>query len=264
MLMISMVRKLQLVVACFAVLVVLPTSANSKPNERDNQRPMAQQGFLYGVGVTAGQEIYKGYGHRIVPIPVLGYQNNKLAIFGPFVRYNLLKNDNFSFSANLSPRFQGFDADDSQIFVGMDKRKSSVDVGISARWSHDLVNIFVDAKKDAFSRSKGTELTFGLSKRLALGPVFFEPSLSLSYLDESLVNYYYGVRTHEVRAERSFYQGRSAINQALGLSISTPIFFNGYTRLSVEYKRFDREIYQSPLVDQNSAVSARLIFSRFF
>ena len=176
----------------------------------------------------------------------------------------MFKSDNFSVSANLSPRFQGFEADDSQIFAGMDKRYSSVDLGVAARWSHELVNIFVDVKKDALARSQGTELTFGLSKRLTIGPVFVEPSLSLSYLDDRFVNYYYGVRTHEVRAERSLYQGRSAINQALGLSISTPIFFNGYTRLSIEYKKFDREIFQSPLVDKDSALSARLIFSRFF
>ena len=84
MLTISTARALQLIAIFFAVLVVLPASAASKQNETDKKRPIAQQGFLYGVGVTVGQEVYKGYGNRIIPIPVLGYQNKNLAIFWTF------------------------------------------------------------------------------------------------------------------------------------------------------------------------------------
>ncbi len=97
-----------------------------------------------------------------------------------------------------------------------------------------------------------------------IAPVFIEPSVALSYVDDNHVDYYYGVAKHEVNDQRTVYNGKSALNTSIGLSVSTPIFFEGFTRLAVDYTWYDSNITDSPLVDSDSSYGVQLFFTKFF
>ena len=222
------------------------------------------EGFLYGVGLSVNQEIYKGYNTRVMPLPMIGYKGEKLSVFGPFVSYKLKDLNSFTLSANLSPRFQGFDESDSNIFEGMEKRKSSLDAGFSIDYQKNDWKIGLKSMFDVLSNSNGYEIKSSIGRVIRYGPIFFEPSISLSLLDKNHVNYYYGVSTSEINQDRVAYSSDSAINTSLGLSIATPILLGGYTRLNIEHIWYDKNITNSPLVEKETSLSLLLIFTKNF
>lgn len=221
-------------------------------------------GFLYGAGISVNKEIYKGYNTRTMPLPLFGYQGENLSVFGPFINYKLLDANRFTLSAKLAPRFQGFDESDSAIFKGMRKRKSSFDAGIGIDYQKNDWKIVLTSMFDALNRSNGFEIKSTIGHVFRYGPIFFEPSISLSFLDKSHVDYYYGVSKDEVNQNRGAYLGHSGVNKSLGLSIATPIFFAGYTRLNLEYTWFDKSITESPLVENNSSLQLLFVFTKNF
>lgn len=249
----------------FLFLVIIVFSTTLFADERGDVRAQLEpKGFLYGFGLGVSKEIYQGYDRRIIPLPILGYRSEKLAIYGPFISYEVLEFNDIEIEALASPRFQGFDDSDSDIFIGMDKRKFSMDAGLSAKYERDNWKISVSALYDILSRSDGYELKAKLGRAFQSGPVFFEPNISVSYLDKNHVDYYYGVREHEATVDRPYYLGQDAMNAGIGISVATPILLGGFTQFAVDYNWYDTSITQSPIVEDKHNISFRLLFSKFF
>lgn len=231
---------------------------------KPTKRPMQSTGFLYGFGLSVSQEIYKGYNTRTIPLPLIGYRGENLTVFGPFISYKVQDFDHVKVSIKLLPRFQGFDEGDSDVFIGMQERKHSIDIGVGVNYENNDWKLGLTSMFDSLNRSGGYELKTDVGRVYRLGPVFIEPSLSLSYLDSHHVDYYYGVRESEITAQRGAYKGNSALNKTIGLSIATPLFFSGFTRMSIDYTHFDSKIAQSPLVKGNSSFRFGLFFTKNF
>ncbi len=164
----------------------------------------------------------------------------------------------------VAPRFQGFDDSDSYIFEGMKDRKFSMDAGASLSYKNNDWKISVSSMFDILNRSNGVELTTSLSHTFRFGPVFVEPRVNFSYLDNHHVDYYYGVAQAEVNENRSEYIGKKALNSGVGVSISTPIFFGGFTQLNLQKTWFSEGITDSPLVEDHTNIVIRLIYTRNF
>lgn len=240
---------------CFALFISLPSFA---------EKPANKPGFLYGIGLSTNQEIYKGYNRRNLLLPIIGYQGEKLNVYGPFISYEVAKVADIKVLMQLAPRFEGYDASDSYIFEGMDERKFSMDAGIGLKYQKNNWKLSVSSMFDVLNRSSGSELTSTLAHTFRFGPVFVEPKIVFSYLDSNHVDYYYGVEKHEINVNRAEYKGKSGINSGVGLSISTPIFFNGFTQFNIQHTWFASEITDSPLVENHSNLSVRLLYSRKF
>jgi outer membrane protein len=237
--------------------ILLPFSAIA-------QKSLDTTGYLYGLGVSTNKEIYKGYNRRTIPLPIIGYKGEKLKVFGPFISYQVSQFSDFNFLIQVAPRFQGFDDSDSDIFVGMKDRKFSMDVGAAFSYEANEWKINISSMFDVLNRSNGVELVTALSHTFRFGPIFVEPRLTLSFLDSNHVDYYYGVDKEEVNESRSEFIGSSALNTGFGLSISTPILFNGFTQLNIQRTWFSDEITDSPLVEDHSNINIRLLYTRKF
>lgn len=239
---------------CLAVLPYQAVSAQQGP----------AQGFLYGVGIGVNQEIYQGYRHRTIPLPVLGYRGDRLSVYGPFVSYKMLEVGNFSFNVKLAPRFAGFDSSDSDVFLGMAKRNSSLDAGASVQLRQQQWLLEAETLYDVLGNSNGNESKVNISYQVRQGPVVIEPKFGISYVDSDLVDYYYGVRLEEATSVRSAYKASGTVNYNAGLAVSTPLFFGGMTRLGIEHHWYGSSIAKSPLTDRDSGLSAFLTWSRMF
>jgi outer membrane protein len=243
------------IIVCLTLLVSLSSIA---------QKPADRTGFIYGLGLSTSKEIYKGYNRRNIILPIIGYRGEKLNVYGPFVSYNVAKVADLDVLVQVSPRFQGFDEDDSYIFSGMVDRKISMDAGIGLKYQKNNWKIGLSSMFDVLNRSNGMELTSTIAHTFRFGPVFVEPSVVFSYLDSKHVDYYYGVGQDETNANRIEYIGQSGMNSGLGLSISTPILLGGFTQFSLQHTWFSSEITDSPLVEKHSNLSIRLLYSRKF
>ncbi len=243
----------------------LSAAANETEYPRDNNRQHIEKyGFIYGLGVGVNNGIYKDYDLPVIPLPIIGYRGEKFSAFGPFISYHAWQNDAFKLSIKAAPRFGGFEQDDADIFNGMDERKLSIDAGFGLTYQQNDWKIDTSIMKDVLGKSDGMEIKSTLGKMMRFGPVFIEPSVGLSYVDANHVDYYYGVRAHEATNARLQYTGKSALNKTLGLSVMTPIFFNGITTLGIENTWYDTSISDSPLTDDDASLSVRIMFSKFF
>lgn len=263
------IKNITLVGVCCASLLTHQSSfANVNASGIDKNKVSDNRaepiGFLYGATLMVNQEIYKGYSSRTNLIPIFGYKGEKLQVYGPFIRYDVAQFSHVKLSLQAAPNFNGFDESDSAFFEGMEERKFSISAGYGVHykkndWQVSFSNLF-----DVLNRSGGYTMNTSIGRTYRKGPVFFEPKLSVRYLDRDFADYYYGVRENEVNEFRSAYQVDSAVNTALGLSISTPIFFSGMTRFSVEHTWYDSSISDSPLVEKDTSLNVRMIFSKFF
>lgn len=250
-----------LVCRCFSAAVLSVAALYSATVVAQKAAP---QGFLYGLGIGVNQEIYRGYGSRTIPLPILGYRGEKLSVYGPFISYKLLEPGNISFSAKLAPRFAGFDGSDSSFFTGMAKRKDSLDGGIGVQLRQHGWLLEADTMFDLLGNSNGRESKLTVSYGYIATVVMIEPKFGISYSDSKLVNYYYGVRSDEATTQRMAYKAGGAVNYNAGISFSTPIFFGGMTRLGIEHHWYGSSISDSPLTDSNKGLSAFLSWSTFF
>ena len=245
-------------------VALLSANVSANENRGDARERIEPRGFLYGFGLSANQEIYKGYDYRVIPLPIVGYRGDDFSVLGPFVSYDALRLSDINVTLQIAPRFQGFDDSDSFIFENMQQRKLSVDAGVGLNYEKEDWKVGISGMFDVLGRSKGYEAMANVSRVFNKGPLFFEPSLSLSYLDSSHVDYYYGVKANETNALTSQFEGQSALNITMGFSVATPIFLGGFTQLSFDYTWFDSSITDSPLVEKDTSLGVRLIFSKFF
>mgnify|MGYP001551120900 CR=1 FL=1 len=236
-------------------------SDDSRGEARERIEP---EGFLYGIGLAVDREIYKDYERRVILLPVLGYRGEKLTVFGPFVRYEVLKSGAVEFSIQASPRFDGFDESDSDTFEGMDERKFSMDLGFGFEYARDDLKFELSSLHDVLGRSNGTELSAGISKVFRSGSLFIEPGIGFSYLDSRHVDYYYGVSASEVTSFRPGFEGDDAVNTNITFAVTTPALFNGLTRFGFEHTWYDPDISDSPLTDEDTSLSFFFAYSRFF
>jgi outer membrane protein len=244
--------------------LIFSSAVLAEDDRGDLREIIERQGFVYGVGLAVTKEIYKGFDRRVIPLPTIGYRGEKLIVLAPFVSYDIASVDAVKFSLRAAPRFQGFDDSDSDIFEGMEKRRFSMDAGVGLRYAKHDWKIDVGAMFDVLNRSNGYELHSRLGRVFSYGPFFFEPKVTVSYVDAKNVDYYYGVAIDEESNFRPQYSGMSTINTSLDFSVSTPIFFGGFTSVDVGRTWFGSGISDSPLVDDSADYSLRIAFAKYF
>ena len=251
-------------VFCFLFSLIFSTAALAEDDRGDLREIIERQGFVYGVGLVVRREIYKGFDRRVIPLPTIGYRGEKLTVLAPFVSYDVASFDAIKLSLRAAPRFQGFDDSDSDIFEGMEERRFSMDTGVGLRYAKNNWKMDIGAMFDVLNRSNGYELHSRLGRVFNYGPFFFEPKVTVSYVDAKNVDYYYGVASDEVRSFRSQYSGESTVNTSFDFSVSTPIFFGGFTSVSVGRTWFGSGISGSPLVEDSADYSLRMAFAKYF
>ena len=249
-----------LLISCFINSIAF---ANDDPTPQSELRNSPPKGFIYGAGVSYQQQIYKGFDQRTLAIPLLGYIGEKLNVFGPFISYSVVRNKDWFFDLNLSPRFNGYDEKDSDFFIGMQERKDSLDAGFSLNYNPNKWSFQFKALTDVLSKSNGTDLEFNIARKFQHKSLTIQPSLSILHLDHNLSDYYYGVRQDEVTSNRSYYEASSTSNQSLKLSLSRPISV-GLIRLDLDNTWYGSGITDSPLVDKDHSFGARLFFIGYF
>ena len=222
------------------------------------------QGWMWGFGVAASQDVYTDFDNRIVPIPIVGYTGEKLRVYGPFIGYELFREKGFTLDAQLVPVFAGYEEDDSAVFTGMEDRDFSYAAGVGLNYNTGSWVYSLSTNADILGKFDGYQASARIGKQFRVNNFMIEPSVGVNYQDSNYVDYYYGVRPEEANAFRSAYVGDSALNTEVRVAVSTRQFLGGMTRLEIGATFFDDSISDSPLTDDDTALSAMLVYTRFF
>lgn len=229
-------------------------------NDADNEES-SKSSWGLGAGVTMTNKPYRDFDNKAEVIPLITYENQWVRVFGPSVEVKLPSAGPVAFKLNARYALnEGYESSDSSFLSGMDERKASVWLGASASWRTDIATLSAGWMGDASGESKGQQIRLSAEKNFRFESFTFAPRLTATWLDSKYVGYYYGVRSHEARAWRPQYDGRSTVNTELALRSSYALRPNQTLSLDVGITMLGSSIKDSPLVDRSTVPSARLSY----
>jgi len=225
-----------------------------------------------GAGIRGGSSPYKGVqnvssmssGNKHDLIPLYLYEGEQLFARGTSAGIHLFNSDKFTIDALVSYRFNRLEPDSNDYFTGLKERRQTVDGGLSAALENDWGVVSTTWVNDLMGHHNGFEWDFTYRYTIGIGRLSLSPFVSYIYQDEDLVGYYYNVSASEALPDRPEYQAGGAGFMRMGINIWyqwTPqvmVFSN------IAFEQVDREIYDSPLVDERQLSAALFGFSYMF
>lgn len=260
------VSKKQLRTAAVSAMVLsLCSSLTAVAAEPDNKQPE----WGLGGAVISKQRPYKGIDddengvdRDVKAIPFIYFENEYVRVFGPGIdlklpSYKMSASQQLDFSLVGQFDFSGYDdddIDDTPILTGMHERKGGFWAGAKVEWHvDDIVDVSAEWLADVSGHSEGKRFSLGVERIWSFDERFMlTPRIKAIWQDEKYIDYYYGVRSDEVRAGRAAYKGDSGMNLEFGAR-GTYMFNKQHSVfLDLEVTRLADEIKDSPLVDRST------------
>ena len=206
----------------------------------------------WGVGSAVAhlEPTQTGVESKFIGVPYISYRSERLNIDLGTVSYALFRSRRILISMEGEPRFEGYDPKGSSILAGMEKRKSSFDAGIGMTLGGKRGGMKLLILTDITGAHEGYEARAQYQRPYVINRLFIAPAVGISWLDDSLVDYYYGVRSNEATSNRAHYAGSSTtnafVNLAMGYVLSPRLELLG----GLKFVRLGKNIENSPIVDK--------------
>ena len=211
-----------------------------------------------GAGVIVYQKAYRDIDRSVIGLPLISYENKWISASVPTLDLKLFSGESVSWRLRARYAGDGYEADDSPFLAGMDERKGSMWVGGAVIWKTGIANVSAELLADALGNSKGTRAKLQADRRFALGSFGITPLLAAEWVDSKFVEYYYGVKTSEVRSGRGFYEGDATANIEGGVRVDYTPTRHHTLFLDLRATQFGSGIKDSPLVDQSHQTAISL------
>lgn len=246
----------RLPLAC-ATLLMLPLLAHGQQSAAAEPTSDNASQWALGAGVGVERSPYTGYGNRTRALPLLMYNGPRFRLFGTTADLKLGAVGPVGFSLRAQYTDEGYESSDAPILNGMEKRKGSFWLGGAALWRNPYADLSLEWLADASGNSHGQTVKLRGEHRFKSGRFTLAPYLGVNWMSSDYVDYYFGVRSNEVRAGRAFYQGSSTANLVGGLRTDWQMTSSQSLFLDLRVTRFGSGITDSPLVDRSSAAAVR-------
>ena len=209
-----------------------------------------------GAGIYTQSQPYRGTNTKFLPSPVIFYDNGifyaRWSRFGVYFLGKKKENYSWGFSLTMQPRTLGYKASDSSYLTGMDERKSTLEGGLafSASYQEDkyielmLLGDMMNTYNSWIARAE-------IGDKFKVKNFTFYPSLILLYQSSKFSNYYYGVKSTEVQANRPYYAPTGGLEYGIQTYIKYPLTKQLSTLINLRYDRLPSSASDSPLTDKS-------------
>lgn len=243
----------------YAFAAILASSAAALAQQPPGEDKQESSSWGLGLAVVDAQKAYKGMDREATALPLLSFENQYVKLSGPNLELKLpglelngSQRLNFGVLTKLFGR-GGYEASDSPALAGMAERESGVWAGAKVEWESDLAEIKLELLGDVSGHSKGQRVVLGLERKWKLSQnVLLVPQVSVEWVDNEYVDYYYGVRASEARLGRAAYVGKAAVNPEISLTGIYRFDKNQSLMLNVGVKSLGKEINSSPIVGSST------------
>lgn len=229
--------------------------------------------FLLGGGVYATTNPYASAKKKTQTgvLPLFVYQTERLTADLSGLAVTAWGNDHFKLEGRIAPRFQLVDPKDTRDFAFL-KRDVGVDVGGRLSGTAGPATLSVEYLRDVASETKGQEVNLDLTlSAQPLEKLSVDVVAGLSWKDEKLATWLYGLSVKEAGMARAFEYGRTARAASGGVlvpSLSVQARYQVSDRLFViaaaEVEIFDKDITDSPLMAKDHAAGSFISLVRRF
>ncbi len=208
-----------------------------------------------GAGVRVGTFPYIGEDTEVDFVPLITFNGEKYFIDGTRAGYHFISNDDWLLSGYASYRFGGFNEEDSDLLDGID-RDDGVDGRIALTSRTRLGQFTLDVGSDISGQSNGWDAQIRWGKIYSRGNYRFRPWIGVTYEDQSLTNYYFGVNEDEARDGRPAYETDSSVELSYGLDMSYEWTNHHFLGVNIQYTGLDSTKVDSPIVTESSKYEA--------
>ncbi len=211
----------------------------------------AEPSMFVGGGALFTSVPYRGVSTRGYPVPLCGYEGERLYLRGLTGGYPLFKSDGWSIGPVLKPRLEGYRSDDSSALRGMETRSFSIDAGVGVQAVTSVGMFSLSWVTDILGRQRGFETEFAYTLWFPWKGFDFIPSVGVRCKSGDLANYYYGVKDDETLSDRPFYKAGSAIDPFVRVAVKRELIGDFSFLGALEYEWLDSAIRDSPIVDRS-------------
>jgi outer membrane scaffolding protein for murein synthesis (MipA/OmpV family) len=243
----------------------LPELAADLAAPKEPQPPQTLFGSLGAALVNTGR--FVGSDERVTfPLPLVYFNyNDRLYWSIASVGGWLVRSDDRTFRLGLLAKARGgIDGDDTP-YTGLLDRAGSMDAGLNLAWRVQGLIVGASWLADTLGRSDGQTANLRLSLPIKLSERWTTtPSLGAEWMDQNMVDYYYGVTPAETGGGAPQYAGSATTNLRAGWSLGYRL--NRRWRLlgGVSYTRLGPGLADSPLVSSSDNLLAYAGFTWTF
>ncbi|AQP99570.1 scaffolding protein [Pseudoalteromonas aliena] len=218
-----------------------------------------------GAAVISTGSPYAGTDNKILLLPMINYEGEKLTFRGFALDYKLVEDEGFTWSAILEPG-QNFDSSDSDITAikALNDREISLYAGTKVSYATKYGHFSASASHDVLGHGDGAmfdtnySYPFKLSKQIML-----IPSFGVELNSSKVSNYYYGIEKGESNTYAPYKLG-STVNYNAGMLLSYQLDKRWNISAMVSYTRLDSDIENSPIIDTANISTAMMSVSYQF
>lgn len=204
-------------------------------------------------------------------LPLFVYQNRFLTADLSGLAITAFEAGHFKLEGRISPRLQLVDPKDTRDFAFL-RRDVGIDAGARLSGTAGPATLRVEYLIDASGETDGQEVNLDLT--VAFEPIdrlSVEVAAGLSWKDEALATWLYGLSVKEVGAARAYEFGRSpgapsggAIVPSLGVQMRYQLSDRLYLIAAAEVESFSDDITDSPLMAKDRAAAGFVSIVRRF
>lgn len=210
-----------------------------------------------GAAFIASDRAQTGRGTQFLPVPYVAYESKHVKFSPRGLTVGFEPMAGLELALVATPRFDGFEADDSPALAGMADRNTTLEAGVSASYTGSLGTVSLTGLWDTLGQHGGSVLRLEVSRSHRIGERWVvTPVVTVERQSASFTDYYYGVRAGEATALRPAYAGGSALVVSPGVNVFYRIGGNWAAFASTELSVLPGDIKDSPIVSDSTLWSA--------
>lgn len=192
-------------------------------------------------------------------LPYFAGQWGNIYLEGASLGYVLTETERsmFSIAVELDSAFVD-ERDDSPALADMRELDSAFTASLNYEYASDFGEFGISLGADVSGTHDGYKASLSYGLPFMLGPVMVTPGVSVEWVSEEINDFYYGVTAVDVKEGRPLYTPDAGINYSVGVTAFYPLAQQHSIMLFAEYERFDDEVFNSPIVDEQSTTSIGL------
>jgi outer membrane protein len=209
-----------------------------------------------GAGVGYEQAPYKSYGAKYSPLPLFYFDDKWVHAAGTTIDLKIGKWSNVLFSLRGQYAIgDGYKGSDAAVLNGMQTRNGAFWYGPALSW-HTAYGTLSGELLTGGNKGQKASVEFG--KAFAFSNLSIEPHVGFDWLSRKYVDYYYGVRSNEVRPGRGEYNGKSTYDVSIGTKFDYQVTRHQLATLDLGVSYLGSGITDSPIIGKKFVPEVKL------
>jgi len=199
---------------------------------------------------------YKNISYDYFLVPLISVEYKNFYISGTEAGYIFFSSKDLYISFELSPTLIGYQSDDSDFLQGMKDRDTALESGIKLEYIYDFHKLKIKAVYDFFDVYGSYSALFEYSYlNIVDDKNIYITNFGLEHFSAKKSSYYFGVLNSESTLNRESYSLNETYNFYASVDYIYMINADWTFFANLEYKYYNYQVYKSPVVDKQSAVS---------